>query len=603
PRILPKTVSKMITELEEKIPESMKESNIPGFSISIVDKDGIVWSKGFGHTDREKSKEVNPETLFMIGSLSKIYTVTVFLRMMQKGLVHLDDKLIEYYPEFTWNTRFGVDEREKITFRHLLTHYAGLQHNGRVHKDDGTVDSFENYIENIGNTWQKYPVGTRLSYSNLGFDMVAFVLERISGKKFEDLMNEEVYEPLGMTQSSTNASIALATHNAAVGYNKDDSIPLNQASVPQFGSGSQISCVKDMSKFLMLHFNKGHIDDVEYLSEELLEEIYTIPFAEDYQLAAIGMGIGVGKFRHGGELKLSFLGDGPGYIGFHQFLPELGIGWLMQCNQVSGGYPFMIEIMQNIQKTLLEWKMGKIPDDLTVNESINLPPEVQLDASLLDRLSGKYISRMMDIIVSPENENLTFSFKGKQVILQSHSNYQFSSEGLPLVEFTFDESKRPLTIKLVESDGDITVLDYDSGPADIEGPNKSEWQQYLKQYSFEWAGFRLYSRPTIKNGDLFLKTTMNSKEYRLYEIGNGVFFTADGSNVTFKDDEFVIDGITWTVDDTSVDTIQKLASSDPDDIRVKEQSLSEFSEILEKMGQVDDAKVVDELKNKLYSKA
>ncbi|NHJ49049.1 MAG: beta-lactamase family protein, partial [Asgard group archaeon] len=80
----------LIIEIRNDIITGMKDHSIPGFSIAIVDKDGIIWSEGFGFTDESKTTKVTPDTLFMIGSLSKAYNVMGFLRAMQNGKIHLD---------------------------------------------------------------------------------------------------------------------------------------------------------------------------------------------------------------------------------------------------------------------------------------------------------------------------------------------------------------------------------------------------------------------------------------------------------------------------------------------------------------------------------
>ncbi|MBY8999613.1 MAG: beta-lactamase family protein [Candidatus Heimdallarchaeota archaeon] len=119
-------LSTLINEIKENIVSGMKKYNIPGMSVGIISKEGIIWAEGFGFVGRNKTREVDSDTLFWIGSLAKAYTATAFLLAVQDGLVDLDDPLIKYYPEFNWNTRFGEKEREKITLQHLLTHRSGL---------------------------------------------------------------------------------------------------------------------------------------------------------------------------------------------------------------------------------------------------------------------------------------------------------------------------------------------------------------------------------------------------------------------------------------------------------------------------------------------
>lgn len=205
-------------DISEIIEKGLKERNIPGLSIAIIDKSGIIWSEGFGFTDRSKTKKVTPKTLFRIGSLSKAYTATAFFRAVQKGLVKLDDPIRKFYPEFSINTTYDKKEIDKITFRHLLAHRAGLQHFTLMSDIEGyPLYSFDKYIDSINQSWQKYPVGEShsYSYSNAGYDLVAYILQRITGKKFEDWMKEEVYEPLRMNSSLVGTQNVLDNDNWA----------------------------------------------------------------------------------------------------------------------------------------------------------------------------------------------------------------------------------------------------------------------------------------------------------------------------------------------------------------------------------------------------
>ena len=598
----PKELEVLFEEICDEISENLEKNNIPGLSISVVDKDGTVWSRGFGHTDTTKKKDVNTETLFMIGSLSKAYTVTAFLRAVQKGLVKLDDPIINYYPEFSWNTRFGAEEREKITFRHLLTHWGGFQHNIDLFKEDGSYCTFEEYMDRINKSWQKYPVETRFSYSNVGFDLAAFILGKIAGMSFAEFMEQEVYAPLGMNRSFVLAEDALNDDNCATGHIMETPTSRQLTLFPELGAGAQFTCVDDMAKFLQMHFNGGIVDGKQFLSSELLNEMYTLPFPKEHQMMATGMGVGVLKFRFGGTLALSFFGDGPGYVGLHQMYPELGIGWVIQANQVVGSYPAIINILSEIRDPLIEWKMGSLPEDLSLEGKIDLPSEVELDPNQQKRLAGKYISRMLDVDIEIKGGVLTLNLRGDDIPLRAHSETVFSSDKLPFVEFHKDDEGRPLTVSFFDNVGQITVLDFDNGPEDTVGPNRKEWKSYFGIYSHDHRTFRLYSSPVAKNGQLFLMSSMNNKEYHLIENGNGVYFTADGQNVEFQDDTILMPDSKWTRDDVTVEGIKELHQKGVEDIRLREISLGEYMQILEKIGDDEGAKEIQKIVNELYPK-
>lgn len=573
-------------ELDQRIPKTMRELEIEGFSVAIVGKTGKLWSKGFGRAD-QKGTPVSSKTLFMIGSLSKAYTVTAFLRAVREGLVSLDDRLIDVYPEFNWKSRFGEAEREKITFRHLLTHWAGFQHNLDLIDPKGGYVGFSEYMERIGKRWQKYPVGTRFSYSNIGFDVAAGALEKITGISFEDWMRQQVYEPLGMTRSTTDAAKALDGQDVARGHFGDKGFSTGDMVIPQIGSGTQYSSVDDMSKFIQMHLNGGEVKGEEFLGKAQLDEVYKIPFKEEHQLMAIGMGIGVRRFKYGGTLFLSFFGDGPGYLSLHQIFPELGIGWVMSCNQAVNSFKLMYGVAGKIEEFLVKARLGELPPDIDVWDMIPPREKLEIKESKLDRLSGHYVSRMSNITVENRESSLVFNWKGEQNQLEAYSNGDFGSNKTPVVKFNLDESGRPLKVTILPSDGYTTVLDYDGGPVDPQGPAKPEWGKYLGYYRYDYGVLCWYYAVKVVDGHLTL--IQGGDGMRLEESEPGLFFTSDGQDVRFTEDSMILPGGVYWRDELSADFIQGLMESKPDDIRLHSSSIESIVSILKKTGKLEEA--------------
>ncbi|MHA1217424.1 MAG: serine hydrolase domain-containing protein, partial [Candidatus Heimdallarchaeaceae archaeon] len=365
---------------------------------------------------------------------------------------------------------------------------------------------------------------------------------------------KKIYEPLGMSRSIIGTVNVLGNANWAKGHENDSEFDSAKFISPSIGAAGHYSSLNDMSKFVKMHLNNGIVDGKEFLKQELLEEVYTIPFAEEHELSTIGMGLGVVKNKYEGRLMLTFFGDGDGCFCGHRFIPELGIGLLLECNQIVDTMPFIVEIAEKIMSGLVKERLGEVPEDVTINDKVQLSPPTELEIEKLERLQGKYISRMMmDINIELEDQNLIFNYKGEEINLESHSENIFSTKVFPIIEFLKDEDGRPVKLKAIDSTGRIAILDYDSGPLDEKGPNKEEWKKFSNLYRFDFSSFCFYSYAIIKNGYLHLLTTMGSKDFRLNEFRDNVFFTADGQDVVFEKDRMSMPSSIWVKDDLDVE--------------------------------------------------
>ncbi len=582
-------VSQLVSQLESIIPPSMEENKVNGYSLALVGRSGRLWSKGYGYGDHLLNP-VSSDTLFMIGSLSKAYTVTAFLRAVQEGLVGLDDRLIDHYPDFKWKTRFGEDQRRRVTFRHLLTHWAGLQHNVDIQVSDGGYCDYPEYMKRARSVWQKYPVGSRFSYSNIGFDLVAAALQEITGGSFEDWMREQVYVPLGMNRSTTSAVKALNGADVARGHFGESEFSYENTISPHIASGSQYCSVDDMSRFIVMHLNGGMVDGERYLEPSLLEEVYRIPYRDMYQLIAIGMGIGVRYFKYGGELLLTFFGDGPGYLGLHQMFPRLGVGWVMCCNQSVNSFQLLGSTATKIEEYMVKAKLGELPADVNLLDQVPKRNPVSVNPATLGRLSGRYVSRMTNINIEHKDGSLRFQWQGNQCTLKPHSDTEYTSEETPLVTFELGSSGRPVKAKILPVNGYTTVLDYDGGPLDPEGPGKQEWSRYLGYYLYDYGVLCWYYAVQVVDGYLFLYTGRDG--FRLTEYSPNLFFTSDGQSVEFTGDSMVLPDGVYRRETPSLEKLQRLRETRPEDIRLHPSSINSLAGILSRTGCLDESEAI-----------
>src|SRR5262249_43203237 len=352
------------------LPQQMAQMNVPGLAIALVDGDKLIWAEGFGTTECNGQTKVTADTLFNLASISKTYTATGFLIAVEKGLIKLDDPLKKYYPQFTVNSRFAADEANRITCRHLLSHWSGLPQEPPCGKLFNDLECpFADRIRSISETWLKFPVGERYSYSNLGIDLIGYCLELRSGKPFDEFMNDELFRPLGMTSSTFNHKVAANHPSLAKPHTRDSIWPVMP--IPITPAGGMYSTVKDMAKYISFHLAGGKIGGKQIFGENLLKEMYTPQFPIDGQVGGYGLGVLSAPLRRG--TRLFHGGGGTGYKTFQVWTPEYQVGVAVLMNSNSGDLPIAMGVFQQ----MMEAKYG--PDSRTRPAKFTDRPTITVD--------------------------------------------------------------------------------------------------------------------------------------------------------------------------------------------------------------------------------
>jgi CubicO group peptidase (beta-lactamase class C family) len=530
--------SPIIAKLKEQLPQQMAQMNVPGLAIALVDGDKLVWAEGFGVTDRDSQTKVTADTLFSTQSISKTYTATGFLIAVEKGLMKLDDPLKKYYPQFTVNSRFGADEANRITFRHLLSHWSGLTHIAPCGRHfNGSACPFADHIRSISETWLKFPVGERFSYSNLGIDLVGYALELRSGKPFDEFMNDELFRPLGMTSSAFNNKVVANHPSVARGHTRDRILPAPWSNMiptggrsTSYAAGSMYSSVKDMAKFISFHLAGGKIGGKQIIGGNLLKEMYTQQFPIKGRVYGYGLGIVSAPLRSG--TLLAHAGAGAGYRTYHMWAAEYQVGVVVLMNSESGNPQ---RIAMGAFQQMIEAKYG--PDSRTGSAKYTDTPIITMNTKLLQRLAGTYQLREELLVAFKVKEDGLYVVSGtNEVRLNAHSPTEFSFRGSKFT-FILDEKGRPKGVQVISSSGgsdsNVEFMPFNDTPDEEAGPNKKEWQDLVGEYSSVSGGDTFNVIVMIKNGYLYLNRLGGLK---LNEYKPGIFFTADGEAVIFRGD-------------------------------------------------------------------
>lgn len=243
--------------LEAEIAADVAARLTPGLAVAIVHGEDTTWSRGFGYADLERRAPATANTVFAVGSITKLFTATMLMQLRDAGKLRLDDPVQAYVPEIQVPRRHPG--APPITFRHLVTHTAGLPKDAPL--DYWLSREFPpaaEVIATLAETDQPYPPGTCWKYSNYGFALLGYTLARIAGQPWEDYLQTHILAPIGMTNSAARLTSTLLPL-AATGYHRPvagwppKSLPHIDIGGIGFG-GSLHSTVIDMARFIAEQF-------------------------------------------------------------------------------------------------------------------------------------------------------------------------------------------------------------------------------------------------------------------------------------------------------------------------------------------------------------
>jgi CubicO group peptidase (beta-lactamase class C family) len=279
------------TAIDAYIQAQMDKHALRGISIAITQGDQIVYLRSYGIAGSDRS--MSPQTPMYIGSQSKSFTGLAISQLAQEGRIGLNDPVILYIP---WFRVADDDATQRITINHLLHHTSGLSEAGFtvVLPEDA---SSEDAVRALASAQLTAPVGTKHQYFNVGYDVLASVIEQVSGIPYEQYVQEKIFDPLEMTHTYTDLEAALQD-GLSQGYSRffGFTIPARQPHrVYEVGAGYIISTAEDMAHYVIALNNDGTYQDRQILSRAGLQQLFT-------PVQGYGMGWYVGQDHiwHGG---------------------------------------------------------------------------------------------------------------------------------------------------------------------------------------------------------------------------------------------------------------------------------------------------------------
>lgn len=348
-------------KMDDLLDSYLKEKKFNG-SVLVGHKGQVVYEKGLGYRNAEDKVPNDVNSIFQIGSITKQFTAAVIMQLQEEGKLSVQDKLSKYYP--------GFANGDKITIEHLLTHTSGIYN----YTNDTTLmksDVTKHYSQSqMVEMFKKYPPdfepGTKWNYSNSGYSLLGYIIEKVTGKPYERVVRERILQPLGMSHSGFDFAHVKDAEKAK-GYftlasTKATPAPIVDSTIA-YSAGALYSTVEDLYKW------EKAIKTDKILKPASWNRIFT-PYMNKY-----GYGWGIDSLY--GKLTTSHSGGIHGFSSFLLRVPEEDLVVIMMDNSSSGA-------LGKLSKTLAAIALDK-PYDLPTAKK-----EIQVDHSILSRYTGEY---------------------------------------------------------------------------------------------------------------------------------------------------------------------------------------------------------------------
>jgi len=323
-----------IPELQQQIEKILQNTHTPSVSVAIVRREGPEWITALGTADVATSRPATADTLFRIGSASKAFASLAILMLVDQGKLSLNDPVHKLVPEVWFENPW--ESTDPIRVVHLLEHTTGwddmhFREYARDWPDNGSL--LEGLDYDHTSRISRWRPGTRMSYCNSGPPVAAYIVEKLTGQRFEDFVAQNLFRPIGMNTATYFRPHAF---QATTLYHPDGKTPYSYWGILLRPAGSINASAKDMAAYLQFYLNRGSANGRQILPSADIDrmEIPTSTWA-----AKDGMKFGYGLSNywslHDGFVYHGHDGGVEGGLTDVAYLPDSGVGYFYSINSGS----------------------------------------------------------------------------------------------------------------------------------------------------------------------------------------------------------------------------------------------------------------------------
>lgn len=319
--------------LDGFVPMQLERENIAGAVVCVVKDGKILFAKGYGYSDVDKKKPVSvDDTLFRPGSISKLFTWTSVMQLVEQGKLDLDRDINDYL-----DFRIPATYPQPITLRNLMTHTPGFEETIKelFVPEDQKMAPLKDYLTKHMPR-RIFPPGTVPAYSNYGATLAGYIVERASGRPFNDYVQENIFKPLGMVHSTFAQPLPPDLKPLmSDGYDLGSGHPKQFEGVEPAPAGALSSSATDISHFMLAHLQDGKFGDAQILRPETAQQMHARQKGFHPELNAMALGF-YEETRNGHRI----IGHGGDTIYFHSdlhLMQDAALGFFVSYNSAGKG--------------------------------------------------------------------------------------------------------------------------------------------------------------------------------------------------------------------------------------------------------------------------
>jgi CubicO group peptidase (beta-lactamase class C family) len=359
-------VTSFTKDLDQRIPVLLQEFMVPGTAIAIIENGELVLQKAYGYSDVSKNEKVTTQTGFNIGSISKTFAAWGILKLAEEGKIDLDAPAETYLTR--WKLPKSDFDSKKVTIRRLLSHTAGLSLHGYPGwtKNDrlSTIEeSLDGRNNGPGRVEMIMEPGTQWKYSGGGYTILQLIVEEVTGQKFEDYMQAQVLNPLGMKNSSYKIDETILVDSSLEHDNFGEQIDF-ELFTAQAAAGLHTT-IEDFTRFAYASLF-AHEDNKTYnsvLNQKTIAEMLEPATASN---GSYGLGYQVQNIPNSSYVLKGHGGANTGWHAFFRINPETNDGFIMITNGGAGH-----NIYRQVFCDWIQWKTG-----VSMGERCNIKPSI-----------------------------------------------------------------------------------------------------------------------------------------------------------------------------------------------------------------------------------